>query len=89
MLRCLRPQVCLFDIFLQALFEIDPDKVDSDEVAHAMNIVLEESNERVKRPMRRMKGWLASPFVSSPFISLSCYFQCFCLFNCLHYGNGG
>lgn len=57
-------QVSLFDIFLQALFEIDPDKVDSHGIAHAMNTALEEANERVKRPLRKIKGWITSPYVS-------------------------
>jgi hypothetical protein len=53
----------LLDVFLEGLFEMDLRRVNSEEVGHAMNLVLEEANERIKQPMRKIFISLFSPRV--------------------------
>ena len=54
----------LLDVFLEGLFEMDLRRVNSEEVGHAMNLVLEEANERIKQPMRKIFASIFSPRVS-------------------------
>lgn len=52
-------EMMLLDVFLEGLFEVDLRRVNSEEVGHAMNLVLEEANERIKFPPRK---FLINPF---------------------------
>jgi hypothetical protein len=56
----------LLDVFLEGLFEMDLRRVNSEEIGHAMNLVLEEANERIKFPLRKMFINTVSPGVSQP-----------------------
>eukprot|EP00877_Chromochloris_zofingiensis_P012409 jgi/Chrzof1/7421/Cz02g23030.t1 len=47
-------EMMLLDVFLEGLFEVDLRRVNSEEVGHAMNLVLEEANERIKMPLRKI-----------------------------------
>lgn len=55
----------LLDVFLEGLFEVDLRRVNSEEVGHAMNLVLEEANERIKMPLRKIFIGMFAPGVSS------------------------
>eukprot|EP00878_Enallax_costatus_P000623 GHUV01000725.1.p1 GENE.GHUV01000725.1~~GHUV01000725.1.p1 ORF type:complete len:552 (+),score=175.13 GHUV01000725.1:213-1868(+) len=47
-------EMMLLDVFLEGLFEMDLRRVNSEEIGHAMNLVLEEANERIKFPLRKL-----------------------------------
>lgn len=47
-------EMMLLDVFLEGLFEIDLRRINSEEIGHAMNTVLEEANERIKFPLRKL-----------------------------------
>jgi len=54
-------EMCLLDVALEALFAIDLRRVNSEEIARAMSLVLEEAQERVKFPLRGVLGPLLWP----------------------------
>ncbi|KAJ9527385.1 hypothetical protein QJQ45_025658 [Haematococcus lacustris] len=51
----------LLNVFVEALFEVDVNTFPCKAVAAAMNLTLEEANERLKVPLRGLATWITNP----------------------------
>ncbi|KAG2497951.1 hypothetical protein HYH03_004213 [Edaphochlamys debaryana] len=54
-------ELSLLHVFIEALFDVRPDEFPGPQVAEDMNLVLEEANERLKVPLRKLAMGLVAP----------------------------